>query len=31
LTDPRAFARLLDACYQRAWVVYAKRPFDASS
>jgi len=27
LADPRAFARLLDACYQRAWVVYAKRPF----
>jgi hypothetical protein len=27
LADPRAFGRLLDACYHRAWVVFAKPPF----
>jgi len=27
LAAPRAFGRLLDACYHRAWVVYAKPPF----
>ena len=27
LADPKAFARLLDACYGRQWVVYAKPPF----
>src|SRR5208337_5346775 len=27
LTDPRAFQQLLDALYDRNWVVYAKRPF----
>jgi hypothetical protein len=27
LADPRGFGRLLDACYHRAWVVYAKPPF----
>ena len=31
LTDPRAFQQLLDALYGRNWVVYAKRPFGASS
>ena len=27
LTEPMAFKRLLDALYQKKWVVYAKRPF----
>jgi putative transposase/transposase-like zinc-binding protein len=27
LADPKAFGRLLDACYGRNWVVYAKPPF----
>ena len=27
LADPRAFQQLLDACYARRWVVYAKPPF----
>jgi hypothetical protein len=31
LADARLFQQLLDACYARRWVVYAKPPFDASS
>jgi hypothetical protein len=27
LADPKAFRQLLDACYTRDWVVYAKPPF----
>ena len=27
LADPKAFQKLLDACYKRDWVVYAKPPF----
>jgi len=27
LTDPARFSQLIDALYQRDWVVYAKRPF----
>jgi hypothetical protein len=27
LADPQAFRQLLDACYRRNWVVYAKPPF----
>src|SRR6516162_384209 len=27
LADAKAFRRLLDACYRRAWVVYAQPPF----
>jgi hypothetical protein len=27
LADPKTFGRLLDACYTRNWIVYAKPPF----
>ena len=31
LAEPAAFRRWLDGLYHQNWVVYAKRPFDASS
>ena len=31
LADPQVFRRWLDALYRQDWVVYAKRPFGASS
>jgi hypothetical protein len=31
LADPKTFGRLLNTCYTRNWVVYAKPPFDGSS
>jgi hypothetical protein len=31
LAEPAAFGRWLDGLYRQDWVVYAKRPFEASS